>query len=307
MHHPGFLPFRLHISAAALCGLVLAGAMPAARAQDAPIAYAAMDDSCPVLDEPHRAWAGIRAGAVLSAEAVPGTEDIGTAEAGVWARLFYVENDLGADFEGRIHADAIWLYGFDGDDSTYGLTSAHVALQYSQRFMGGFGLRLDTEPGLHAGGSAFGGAWTAPTGVTLVFAFNSHVALYGGVTARIGFDRILDPRLGLRVTTGDRFQFDLAYPESVLRLRVTQGFRIVAGARYWNRMEYDMGDDDPRLRIGLTEARAYAGFDIGVSESSELILRAGYAFARTLWFEEASPEIDLDDAPFFQIGWQGRF
>lgn len=285
----------------------MAGTTATARAQGAPIAYAEMDDACPFLDEPHREWAGVRIGTVLPAESTPGTKDLGMAEVGVWARLFYVENELGADFEGRFHADAIWLYGFDGDDSAYGLTSAHVTLQYSQRFLGGFGLRLDTEPGLHAGGSAFGGVWTAPTGVTLVYAFTPHVALYGGVTARLGFERVLDPRLGLRLAAGDRVQFDLAYPETALLLRLARGFHFVSGARYWNRMEYAMEDDDPRGRLGLTEARAYAGFDIGLTASSALALRAGYVFARTLWFEEASDEVDLADAPFFQIGWTGKF
>ncbi len=299
---------RRRFSSLLSLSVCLAACVPMmARGQDGFIPYAEMEDASPVLDAPRPAWAELYAGSVLPAAASSGTDDIGMVEAGAWGHLFYVENDLGADLEGRIRAECIALFGFEGDDAFYGLTTAELPLQYTQRFEYGWGLRMDVAPGLHAGGTEFGSAWTAPTGAILVYDFNPYVALYGGATARVGFDSLLDPRVGLCFTSGERFRLEIAYPETAMDIAVSPRFHIVAGARYWNQMEYSMGSDDPRERIGLTEARAHAGFDIGVSDSSMLTLRVGYAFSRSLWFQEASPDIELDDAMSFQIGWRGLF
>ncbi len=267
--------------------------------------YGEMEDACPVLDAPPLTWAEVHVSTVFPAYTTVVEKDTGMTEIDAWGDLFYVENDLGADLQGRIRAHFIMLTGFD-DVLSYGLTIVQVPLQYSQRFEYGWGLRMDIAPGLHAGGTEFSDAWTAPVSAIAIHNFNSHVALYGGATARIGFDRVVDPRLGICFTTRDRFRFDLAYPESLMSFRVSDRFSLVAGARYWNQLEFTMGDD-PRERLGLTEARAQVGFDVGVTSSSALSFRMGYAFNRSMWFRKEMTDLEMDDALSLQIGWMGLF
>ncbi len=286
-------------------GGVLAAALTlgaAGRGERAAAAY------CPLLDAPHEAWAGVHVGYVLPSDHdAPDWDRVSAWEVGAWGMVFYGENRWGGDLEIRAHGDMVFLQGLDGFFSFYGLTSARLVLVASQRFDEGFGLRVDVAPGVYAGGTAFGrGAWTVPFGAIGTWALTEDTALFAGLSIRPGFTRWFDPRIGLRWVPTEWFHLDAAYPESLLRLNLFDGFAVRAALRHANREEFGMGDD-PRRRVYLSETRATAGVEIRIAWESALEVDVGYAMNRRIGFAEESPTFDLDPAMFLRLGWSWRF
>jgi hypothetical protein len=263
------------------------------------------DYDCPLLDSPERArsYAGLEAGYVFPAETSVATwEKMAVIEVGTWGGLIYAKNDWGGDFEVRAHGDSMILQNYDGLDSGYPLTSVRLFTQWSQRFVHGYGLQLDASPGLYSALESFtGDDFAVPFGFTAIKAFSEHTAVFAGLTAYPTFEQVVDPRLGLRLTSKDIVTFDLAYPETKLVVGRQDGLRLVGGARMMLWPQYNMGDD-PREFLRYREARAYGGLSWGRSGSTEISLQGGYTFGRQLSFGDDSPDVDIEDAPFVKLG-----
>lgn len=276
-------------------GLLAAGAADAARDE----VYI-----CPYLDAPHIAWREIDLGYVAPAPVDgAGWKDTAAVEARIHGMLFYWENDWGGDLEARVACDLTTLQGFDGSTSSYSFAMARLTVQWSQRFIGGFGLRIDASPGLYAALREAGNdGWAVPFGLSVVRHFGPHFAVLAGASIQPGFSHEVDPRFGLRWRFDDDVLIDLAYPASQLRLRVFDALHLTAGAQVHLWPEYSMGND-PRERVRFTGARVWGGAELRVGETLAITLNAGYAFQRTLRFQDGeTPDVELGDAPFFRAG-----
>lgn len=265
-------------------------------------------DPCPVLDAPHLSYWGVNLGYVLPADHdATAWDELGFVETELWGMLLYWENDSGSDIEMRLHWDTLTLQNFDGSSSSYSLTMARAFFQYSQRFGGGFGLRLDASPGLYAAIEELGSdGFFVPCGVTAVQNFGPGFACHAGASVYPDFDRSVDPRVGLLWKDEDTWRFELAYPETRLTLGSPDRFAFYAGARARLWPEFSMGDD-PRERIRYEEARAFVGIQWRAGQTIGLSLQAGQTLARKLAFEANDEEIDVDDAPFVRFGLVGLF
>ncbi len=263
-------------------------------------------DECPILDAPLESWAGVRTGYVFPA-GTGQSHDVSAIEAAAWGRLFYLENDLGADAEGRAHVDWTLMrnYGLRVDD--YAITAARLFFQASFRFIEGWGLRFHADPGIYADGTPSGGGiWAVRGGAMATKALSAQFALQAGVGLRPGTDRPVDPRLGLVWQPGPRLRMELAYPESELSVYAHRRLKIFAGARYRNKEEFDTGEEDLG-NLRWTEGRVWSGMEVRVGEAHGLRLEAGGIFARSFAYDIPEYNVEPDSAMYIQAGWTGLF
>lgn len=266
---------------------------------------------CPILDTPYRTFRGLELGYVAPAGSLTaGWNDMSMMEVSAWGRVLSWENEVGGELEIRGHWDSMLLQFSDvpsGMDSSYGLSMGRIFMQWSQRFLNGWGLQMDVSPGLYSGLEQVGGDdFSAPAGLTLIKAFTPNVALFAGVSLYPTFDQTVDPRVGLRWSRRDDVVLQLAYPESRYEVSPSKSLRLHLGARLWIWPEYQLGDEDPRERLQYDEGRVYGGIEWAFNRWTELSLQGGYVFNRTMAFEASSPDVELDDAPFVRIGFTGR-
>lgn len=290
--------------------LLLAGVALAAvvRAQDSVSYRDPSERRCPVLDAPLTSSSGISLDYGFPAETTaPGWNDLSTAELDVWARILNWENESGGDLDLRLQWNTLWLL-FGGDDPSDPLTMAAVQAQWSQRFVNGYGLQVDVAPGLYSAlESVESDDFSVPFGFTVVQAMNPEMAVFLGVSVYPGFERLIDPRAGVRWSDSERYTIDLAYPETRGVWSPFDGLRLMLGARVSLWPEYNLGDD-PRERLRYEEIRAYTGFEVDCGEWFTLGLQGGYLFAREISYEnEEYPGVDVDDAPFASVALNGRF
>ena len=283
----------------ALCGWLawMVGVAGWTRAQEEGV-------DCPVLDVPPTTFVEFTLGYSTPAPVTdPGSDDTAVAEVGIGGEWYHWENDLGADVTFSAHWQSQVLTGYG--ESSYALNRGYLRVQYQQRFLGGVGLILEAEPGLYSALDGLaGGDGAVPCGATLVKALNPRFALLAGARVYPTFDRTLDPHAGFRWRPNRFFLLDLAYPETRLTAGFPGGVRWVMGAWLRRWPEYGMGDD-PRERLRFKEGRAYGGLEISLAHRVQLQLLGGYAFDRTIEFEREGAPIELDDAPWFQVGVAG--
>ena len=294
-------------TAAWMGGCVLLAAAQPSFAQDfypPPLA----GDDCPILDAPFESWVGARAGYVFPAESGQKTpRDVSAIEAAAWGRLFYLENDLGADVEGRAHVDWTLMreFGLRGDD--YAITAARLVFQASFRFVGGWGLRLHADPGVYADGTPSGGGmWAVRGGAVMTKALSSHFAFQAGVGLRPGTDRVVDPKVGLVWAPGPRVRLEIAYPESELSVYAAHRLKLFAGARYRNQEEFDTDEDDLG-NLRWSEGRIWAGTEVRLGSTHGIRLEAGGIFARSFTYDDPDYDVEPGRAMYVQVGWAGLF
>ncbi len=261
---------------------------------------------CPIMDRQVPVYRDTRFGFTPAAETTaPGWDKVSVGEVGLWGDLIFWENDMGFDFLMQIKADTLVLQGFDGSDSGYPLSMIRGFFQFSQRFVDGYGLRLDAAPGLYSSLNSVGGDdFALPFGATFIKAFTPAVALQLGASVYPQFDQVVDPRVGLRFCPGDGFLLDLAYPESALVISPTRWFHLLAGGQIRRWPEYYMGDDDARERLMYRDMRAYAGlaFDIG---ATRITFTGGPVLDREISFKNSADKVEMEDAIFGAISLSG--
>lgn len=284
---------------AAITGGLCMGLLLNAGAQE----YYDTSLQCPILDTPAATYAGMSVDyAPATASTAAGWEDVAVVSAALWGELLFLENDWGGDFVTRVHWDTMVLQGFDGGDSGYPLTMANLFLQYSQRYVNGYGLRVDASPGLYTVlDDASGDAFSVPFGLTAIKAVSPGYALFIGASAYPGFDMVVDPRLGIRWKNDDYMVFDLAYPETRLTLRATAAVHLYLGGRYLSWPEYAMGDDK-RERLRYREGRLFGGLEIDFTKNMRFELEGGYLAERQIEFEAASGDVTLEDGGYASLG-----
>lgn len=267
---------------------------------------------CPILDTPYRTRSGLNLTFTFPSDT--GTTGWGdamsVADVDLWIRLFSWENTLGSEVEAQFQWDNRILEGFassGGGDSAYTLSMASLFLQWSQRYVNGYGMQMHASPGVYSGlDETDGDLFFCPAGLTLIKAVTPDFALFLGANVYPDFDATVDPVAGLLYAYKDHVVFQLAYPESRFELSPTRSIRFLMGARLSLWPEYNLGEDDPRGRLQMDEGRAFAGIELGCTERTQISLQAGYAFDRTVSFEAAGGDVELEDAPSVMIGISSR-
>jgi hypothetical protein len=278
-------------------------------------AFAQSPEYRPHMDEAPETFWDARLGLALPAETnVKDWDDLWVWDFHGRGEFFFYEHPQGGDFEFGGRWDAWVLNGFDGLGSGYPLVAARLTGRYSQRYQEGFGLNFLVEPGLYTTFDQLGGKDLAfPFGIIGEKAFNDRASIQVGGMIYPGFDQTIDPRFSLRLTNVNGLApgrmavtADIGYPETQLRVKPDPDFTVRLGAAMLTWAEFQMDENDPRDRIQYDETRVYGGVAYDISDTLNFTLELGYLLGRELDFEKASPKVDIDDAPYFRVGIQGR-
>ncbi|MDA0989829.1 MAG: hypothetical protein O3A51_03660 [Verrucomicrobia bacterium] len=292
--------------------LVLAVAAAALAVAEEPL-YRNLDArDCPVLDTPFRHDWELNVSYTMPADT--GTtgwgDELRVIDINWWVRLFLMENRSGGELEGQFRSENRVLEGFanaSGSDSIYTLTMTRLFLQWSQRYVNGFGLQIHSAPGAYTGADSFDGeSFSFPTGLKLIKAVTPNLAVFAGATVYPGFETSVDPCGGILYAIRDRLILQLAYPESRLEWSPASTVRFIFNGQLLSWPDYSLGGDAPRERVQFEEARVSGGVEFACTERIGLTLQGGFALERTLSFSEASPDVALEDAGFVMIGLTGR-
>ena len=273
----------------------------------------------PVLDKvPETVW-NAHVGYVLPAKPdYKEWDDIGIFEISGEANFWNMEAAFGGDFYLKGDLDTFVLNGFDGTTSGYPLAAARVNLLYSQRFVEGYGMQTEFMPGLY---STLDGLtskdFAFPFSLAGVKDINPGFGALLGLTVYPGFDQTIDPTFALRWEISEDpdpgkpayFTAELGYPESRIRYEPGENWALLWGFRMWNWPEFQMDKGDDRERILFDETRLYMGAEIPFDEMTLGFVEVGYAFARTIGFEneKAQGDVDLDDSAYLKFGMGGRW
>ena len=262
---------------------------------------------CPILDTPYRTLSGLEVGYEFPASSdAAGWGDLSVYELDAWVRCLDWENESGGDLEIQLQANTMVLQTSKSSDG-FSLTRAGPFLQWSQRFVDGYGMQVNATPGLYSAlqSGMSGKDFSVPFGITGIKAFSPDFAVFAGVRVYPTFQQSLDPVLGIRWADRDDVLVQLGYPESRFEYSLSTELRLIAGARLWLWPDYGLGDD-ARERLRFEEGRAFAGVEWACTEYTVLSLKCGYLFDRKIEFESESPDVRIDDAPFVAIGIGGR-
>ena len=270
--------------------------------------YASYYD-CPILDaEEDSYWNAYFGYALPAGTDAPAWDDIGVFELGGEGSLAFVETDSGGDFDLKVRLDSIILNGFDGGSSAYFMDMLYLKAQYSQRFINGYGLRVDAMPGIYSDLRDIGGDdFSMPFGFHGIKAFNEQTAAFLGLSIYPTFDHVVDPRIGVRYTDNESLTAEIAYPETKVVYKANEYLDIIGGARFWLWPEFQMEDEDAREKIMFDESRIYGGFEYNPNDIVKWGVQAGYVFGRELEFETGASPVEIDNAAFIRFTIRGLY
>ena len=299
--------FSIRLLAIIICAFFARTAL----ADELPGSGAPIDYWRPILDEPQETFWDFYFGyQVPSGNSQESFDDLAIFEIEAWSSLIYYETYFGGDFDIRGKWNSFILQGYDGTSSGYPLTMARVSAQYSQRFENGYGLRARFEPGLYTAFQGLSGSdFGFPFGLLGTFAYDEFWEWIFGLNVYPGFDRTIDPEIGVRYTHGDprdaHLQAHLGYPETKLTISPYDSASFDFGARMWVWPEFQMDEDDARERLSYDESRIYAGFNWTRDKFTRFSLQLGYVFGRELEFEREAAPVDIDDGFMIRFGIGG--
>ncbi|MFO1531768.1 MAG: hypothetical protein U1F77_19040 [Kiritimatiellia bacterium] len=273
----------------------------------------------PILDKTPDTFWNTQLGYVFPAKPdFKAWDDIGIFEISGEGNFWYTETDFGGDFHLKGDLDAFILNGFDGVSSGYPMVAARLNLLYSQRFIDGYGMQTELMPGLYSTLDGLTGKdFALPFSLAAVKDVSPGFGALLGLSIYPGFDQTVDPKVALRWEISDDpdpgkpayLTAEIGYPESKIRYTPDDEWALVGGFRMWNWPEFQMDEEDARERIMFDESRLFIGAELPFDEAVLGYVEAGYAFGRTIDFEnnKAQAEVDLDNAPYLKIGMGGRW
>ena len=285
------------------CALLVFGGRADAQEYDSPFYY------CCILDKKTESIWDAEVGYVFEgSNDAEGWDDVGFIALKGSAGLAYFETEYGGDIDLRATTDTRILQGFDGTSSGYPLSIINLFLRWNQRFQYGYGLQFDFKPGLYSTLDGFGGGnWAFPFTAAGLRALNEQMTVVAGLSVYPSFDRVIDPKIGLRWVPNDDVLVDLFYPETKVNFQLSPVVGVHIGARFLTWLEYQMDEDDERDRLQLDENRLSVGLDLRNSDYGKWTFGLGYYFDRTIDFEEAATGVDIDDSFGFHVGYTSLF
>jgi len=291
--------YYLAIIASFLAGSLLYGADESYRNLDKRI--------CPILDTPYRTLSGLEMIYEFSSKTdASGWGKLSVYDINAWVRLVEWENKSGGDLEIQAQINSLFLETSATSES-FSLMRADFFLQWSQRFINGYGLQLHASPGLYSSlQKVTGNDISIPFGITGIKAFSPGSAFFAGIRVYPDINDPVEPIAGFRWAHRDDFVAQLAYPESRLEFSPAESIRFIIGASMWVLPDYNMGNDD-RERIQIEESRVFGAIEFTVSEYTIFSLKGGYLFDREVSFKASIDEVEVEDAPFAGIAFSGRW
>ncbi|MCS6771643.1 MAG: hypothetical protein NZ740_06410 [Kiritimatiellae bacterium] len=200
----------------------------------------------------------------------------------------------------------LWAWEGDGGIDLPDLTAAlRLKADYTYRTWAGSAVRVGFKPGFYTTleDVSFESLYF-PFEVLGIQTFNPQISGVIGVAIYPGFDRVFDPRFGVRVAPVPEVRVDLMYPESRVVYRPAE-WEVFGGVRHEAVNEFRLEDGDPRELIGFRETRAYVGGAWPATEVLRIQVDVGLAFNREVDFESEAPARDVEDAWFVRIGVGG--
>ncbi len=261
-------------------------------------------DYCQLLDRLDEPIWEAYAGAVDSSS-IEDFRRTSMLEAGFSAGLFYFRTGIG-EFDIRAAVDSIYFTRSGGINLPDHLSAARLDLNYVLRLDDGYALRLGMEPGFYSEIEYAGRDHIFyPFSLHGISAFSPNLSALAGLNFYPGFDRLVDPRLGLRWEISDYLLLDAFYPKSEIVFRPTFDWTARAGVEFREYLEYQLKDRDDRKRIMLDETRIYLGVERLITHQMQLMFQVGRLVDRSIDFRRIEREQDIDNAYFFRIGVGG--
>lgn len=279
--------------------LIALAAAAVARAQD-PYPPCQLLDR---VDEP--AWQ-VHAGYVDDARVRdPNGRNVRMVEVSGGGGLYYWRTDAGdIDLSGLYDIDL--FDGSGGVDLPDRVGALRLDAAYVLRQADGSALKVDLYPGVYSDLRDPGvDDVYVPFQVVGIQAFNPQLSGLLGVAIYPGFDRVFDPRFGIRWALTDEVSLDVMYPESRVLYRPAANWDLYAGVRSDPVAEYHLEDDDPRDTFRYEEARLYAGINAPVNDVLRVMAQAGWVFNRSVDFGRVQPERDVEDSLYVRVGVGG--
>lgn len=234
-----------------------------------------------------------------------GAGHFGIVELNAGSGLVYLETDQGT-FDLRTSLELLVLTG-DGDIALPDqVGSFTLDLHWILRFPSGFAVKLGAFPGFYSDFEDLSGKdLFIPLEVQAIQAFNESVSGMVGLALFPGFDRVVDPRVGLRWGIYDAWLVDLFYPESRIAFAPDRALQVYVGIYTRPQPEFQLQKDDDRDRFMFDETRWFVGLDRALSGLTQLQVRAGKVINRKIDFENNFRSADVEDAFYLTVGIGG--
>ncbi len=262
-------------------------------------------DYCQILDRMEKPiWHGYIGHAGRAQ--IKGFKNTAMTEVGAGAGLLYFRTDFG-EIDLKAAVDSVFFTHSGGVRLPDHVSAARLDFSYVLRLDSGYAVRLGIEPGFYSEIEYVSSDHLFyPFSVHGIHAVNPDLSVFAGLNFYPGFDRLIDPRVGVRWNISDYLLLDAFYPKSEVVFRPTLDWSARVGVEYRNHMEYHLKNQDDRKHLLMDETRLYMGVDKLITHDIQLMLQIGRLVNRSLDFRRYEREKDLDDTVFFRIGVGGR-
>lgn len=232
--------------------------------------------------------------------------DTGLVELGIGSGLLYFRTPMG-EFDLKGEVDTLFFTSSAGLRLPSMLAAARLDLDYTIRMQDGYGLQLGFAPGayselFHLDGDHF----FYPFRIHGVRALTPNVSVLAGLNFYPDFDRLIDPRVGVRWALSDYLLIDLFYPKTEIVFRPNVDWALRMGVEINDYQEYQLKSGDERDRLMLDETRIFLGVDYLIRSDVQVMVRVGRVVERSIEFGSGVGERDFDNAYYFRIGLGGR-
>lgn len=261
-------------------------------------------DYCQILDRMEEPiWHGYIGYA--SRAQIRGFKKTAMTEFGAGGGLLYFRTDFG-EIDLKAAVDSILFTRSGGVELPGHISAARLNLSYVLRLDHGYAVRLGIEPGFYSEIEYISSDHIFyPFSLHGIHAITPDLSALAGLNFYPGFDRLIDPRVGVRWNISDYLLLDAFYPKTEIVFRPTLDWSARAGVEYRNNMEYHLKKRDDRKHLIMDETRLYFGVEKLITHQVQVMFQAGRLVNRSLDFRRFEREKDMDDAFFFRIGVGG--
>lgn len=186
------------------------------------------------------------------------------------------------------------------------VAAIRLDLDYVARLDDGYALRLGFAPGFYSQITHIRGDHLHyPFRIHGIRAFEPDVSIMAGLDFFPRYNRLVEPRAGVRWNISDFLLLDAFYPNSEIVFRPTPSWAIRTGVEFNRKSEYALKSDDDRDRLEMKDTRIYLGVDRLLHHDLAVMFRIGRVVDRSVDFRRFTPSRDIEDALFIQLGIGG--
>ncbi len=259
---------------------------------------------CQILDRADEPiWHG-RIGYVHNGK-VDQFDKVSMLELSVGSGIFYARTPAG-EFDLRADFDSTTFLRRGDIRLPDQVGAIRLDLDYVARLDDGYALRLGFAPGFYSQITHLRSDHLHyPFRIHAIRALQPDVSLLAGLDFFPRYDRLIEPRAGVRWNISDFLLLDAFYPNSEIVFRPTPNWAIRTGVEFNRKSEYALKSSDDRDRLEMRETRIYLGVDRLLYHDLAVLFRIGRVVDRSVDFRRLAPSRDIDDAYYIQIGIGG--